>query len=73
MDAVDVVDKFPQECRKIIESLAEVYRVDALAKEQQLSDTRRLILHQHADCVRKALTKWLPWNYLKTPERLDTG
>ena len=43
---VDVVDNFPEQCRKIIEVLAEVYRVDALAKEQRLSDTQRLLLHQ---------------------------
>ena len=181
---VDIVDNFPEECRKIMESLAEIYRVDALAKEQRLSEIQRLALHQqqslpimdelhqwmkdqihqkkvepnsgfgqaiaymlkrwapltrflsvpgapldnnlceralkmailhrknslgfktlrgakvgdvfmslihtcqlngvnpfhylmslqqHADSVRKALTAWLPWNYLKTLETLDTG
>ena len=43
---VEVADNFPEECRKILESLAEVYRVDALAKEQRLSDAERLLLHQ---------------------------
>ena len=32
-----------------------------------------MALHQHVDCVRKALTEWLPWNFLKTLEKLDTG
>lgn len=57
---VDVVDNFPEECRKIIEILAEVYRVDALAKEQRLSDTQRLILHQtQSKPIMDELHHWL--------------
>jgi transposase len=43
---VDVAEKFPEQSRKVIEVLAEVYRVDAQTKEQQLSDDDRLLLHQ---------------------------
>jgi transposase len=43
---VDVVESFPEECRFVIESLREVYRCDALAKEQKLSDAARLAWHQ---------------------------
>jgi hypothetical protein len=43
---VDVAENFPEQSRKIIEVLAEVYRVDAQAKERQLSDADRLLLHQ---------------------------
>ena len=32
-----------------------------------------MAIQKHADCVLKALPEWLPWNYLKTLERLDTG
>lgn len=57
---VDVVDRFPEECRKIIESLAEVYRVDALAKEQRLSDLERLRLHQaQSQPVMDQLHQWM--------------
>jgi hypothetical protein len=57
---VDVVDNFPQECRKIIQILAEVYRVDALAKEQRLSDTERLLLHQtQSKPVLDELHQWM--------------
>jgi transposase len=57
---VDVVDDFPEECRKILESLAEVYRVDALAKEQRLSDQERLILHQErSKPVMDELHQWM--------------
>ena len=49
-----------EECRKIMESLAEVYRVDALAKEQRLSDTERLVLHQtQSKPVLEDLHQWM--------------
>jgi transposase len=57
---VDVVDDFPQECQKIIETLAEIYRVDALAKEKHLSDTERLLLHQtQSKPVLDELHQWM--------------
>jgi transposase len=57
---VDVVDNFPEEGRKIIESLAEVYRVDAQAKEQGLSDGERLLLHQsQSKPVMDELHQWM--------------
>lgn len=57
---VDVADDFPQESRKILESLAEVYRIDALAKEQRLSETERLILHQtQSEPVMDELHQWM--------------
>jgi transposase len=57
---VDLVEDFPQECRKIIESLAEVYRVDASAKEQRLSDQKRLLLHQEqSQPVLDNLHQWM--------------
>jgi transposase len=43
---VDVVEDFPEECRFVVESLRDVYRVDAQAKDQKLSDDARLALHQ---------------------------
>ena len=39
---IDVVENFPRECRKVIESLREVYRFEAIVKEQKLSDEQRL-------------------------------
>jgi hypothetical protein len=57
---VDLVQDFPEECRKIIESLAEVYRIDALAKEQQLPDIERLSLHQtQSKPVMEELHLWM--------------
>jgi transposase len=43
---VEVAERFPQECRYVLESLAAVYQQDALAKEQGLSPEERLALHQ---------------------------
>lgn len=43
---VDVVESFPEDCRFVVESLREIYRVDALAQEQKLSDAARLTFHQ---------------------------
>lgn len=35
---VDVAENFPEACRSVIESLRQVYRFDAQAKEQKLSE-----------------------------------
>jgi len=57
---VEVVENFPEECRKVIESLREVYRFDALAKKQKLSDLDRLAFHQaHSQPVMDDLQKWM--------------
>ena len=57
---VGVVDSFPEPCRKVIESFREIYRVDALAKKQQLSDAQRLVLHQqHSQPVMDSLHQWI--------------
>lgn len=43
---VDVVERFPEECRYVLESLAEVYKNDDLARERDLSPEGRLAFHQ---------------------------
>jgi transposase len=45
---VDVYDRFPEPCRHVLETLAVVYRNDALARERQLSPEERLRFHQEA-------------------------
>jgi transposase len=57
---IDLVPSFPEECRYVIEALAEVYHHDQMAKEQGLSGDQRLRLHQ--DCsgpVMERLKEWL--------------
>jgi transposase len=43
---VDVVDEFPGETRFVIETLGDVYRHDAVAREQQMTPEQRLHYHQ---------------------------
>jgi transposase len=45
---VDVHDRFPEPCRHLLETLAVVYRNDAIARERQLSPEARLRFHQEA-------------------------
>jgi len=43
---VEVADRFPEECRHVLESFAVIYRNDALARQQSLSPGQRLHFHQ---------------------------
>jgi len=57
---VDLVPSFPEECRYVIEALAEVYHHDKMAKEQGLSADLRLQFHQtHSRPVMERLKEWL--------------
>jgi len=57
---VEVADNFPAECRYVLETLREVYKHDALAREQQLDAQQRLRLHQERSGPLMAeLEQWL--------------
>lgn len=43
---VDVAERFPEECRHVLEALAVPYRNDAIALERNLSPEARLRFHQ---------------------------
>jgi len=43
---VDVADRFPEECRHVLEAIAVIYRNDALAHQRELSPEARLEFHQ---------------------------
>ena len=43
---VDVYDRFPEQCRYLLEALAVVYRNDAIAREREMSAEARLQFHQ---------------------------
>jgi transposase len=45
---VDAYDRFPEPCRHLLETLAVVYRNDAVARERRLSPEARLQFHQEA-------------------------
>lgn len=57
---VDLVDRFPEPCRYVLETLAIVYRHDAIAREQGMSADERLAFHQaHSGPVMAELKIWL--------------
>lgn len=57
---VDIVEAFPDACRKVLEPLAEVYRNDATARLQQMTAAERLQLHQErSGPPMKELQKWM--------------
>jgi transposase len=57
---VDVADRFPEECRHVLESLAIVYKNDASARARELSPQARLEFHQaQSGPVMEELHAWL--------------
>jgi transposase len=57
---VEVAENFPEECRYVLESLGEVYAIDATAREQKLSAQDRLQFHQQqSGPVMEKLHGWL--------------
>ena len=57
---VDIAQNFPAECRHVLESLAEVYKHDAQAKDAGLSPEARLRFHQeHSQPVMDQLHQWM--------------
>jgi transposase len=43
---VDVADRFPEECRYVLESMGDIYKNDAIARERKLSPEERLAFHK---------------------------
>ena len=57
---VDIAPDFPAECQHVLESLGEVYKYDAQAKELNLSPEARLRFHQeHSQKVMDELHQWM--------------
>ncbi len=57
---VDVEPNFPEQCRHVLETLREVYRVDARAREAKLNDEERLLLHRKENALRMGhLKRWM--------------
>ena len=56
---VDVVANFPDECRHVLLTLKDVYKNDAIAREQDLSPEDRLRFHQaESGPLMKKLKEW---------------
>ncbi len=43
---VDIAGTYPEECRYVLDVFAEIYRIDALAREQRMSPEERLAFHR---------------------------
>jgi transposase len=57
---VDIVPNFPEQCRRVLESLGEVYGYDAQAEAMGLPPEERLRLHQeHSQPIMDQLHAWL--------------
>jgi transposase len=57
---VDIAQNFPQECQHVLESLGEIYKYDAQAKDLGLSPEARLRFHQkHSQKVMDDLHDWM--------------
>ncbi len=51
---VDVAEQFPEECRYVLESLSVIYRIDAIARQRNLSPSARRHFHQAQNgCARR--------------------
>ena len=59
-DFVDLYDRFPQECRHVIEAFKVVYRNEKVARDESLSAEERLVYHQtHSKPTMDDLQTWL--------------
>ena len=57
---VEVAANFPEPCRYVLETLGDVYKYDAEAREGKLSPAERLALHQqHSAPLMEKLHDWL--------------
>lgn len=57
---VEVIESFPQECRVVLEALAEVYCVEAQCQKEKLTPKARLELHQRESKPRMdRLKEWM--------------
>jgi transposase len=57
---VDVVNDFPEECRYLLETLGEVYKNDALARQRAMSPDERFRFHQaESGPLMEKLATWL--------------
>lgn len=57
---VEVAERFPEECRHVLESLAIIYKNDTIAKQRQLSSEERLLFHQaESGPIMEELHVWL--------------
>jgi len=62
---VDVVADFPEECRFVLETLAEVFKNDATARTERMSRQERLELHRRESLPLMAKLRLWTWKEIK--------
>ncbi len=71
---VEVAGNFPSECRYVLETLAAVYRNDALAREQGMSPQERLVLHQtNSGPLMEKLQMWFDEQFAQRKVEPNSG
>jgi len=71
---VEVAENFPEECRYVLEQLREVYKNDALAREQGMSPEQRLHFHQVDSGPRmKDLETWFKKQFAERKVEPNSG
>jgi transposase len=71
---VEVAENFPEECRYVLEQLREVYKNDALAREQGMSPEQRLHFHQVESGPRmKDLEAWFKKQFAERKVEPNSG
>jgi hypothetical protein len=71
---VEVVANFPEECRYVLESFAEMYGYDAQAEERGVSPEERLRFHQeHSRPVMEKLHGWLEAQFAEKKVEPNSG
>ena len=71
---VEVAPHFPEECRFVLETLAEVYKHDAQCKQQRLSPEQRLCFHQtHSSALMSTLETWLAEQFAQRKVEPNSG
>lgn len=57
---VEIVNSFPEDCRRVIEAIGRVYAIDQKARDELLSPEQRFLLHQEqSKSVMDDLKKWM--------------
>ncbi len=65
---VKLIEDFPDACRHVLETLREVYRNDAFARDQGMSKEDRLVFHQHNS--KPIMDTFLDWLHAQLDEKM---
>jgi transposase len=71
---IEVAANFPEPCRYVLETLGDVYKYDAEARQRKLSPAERLQFHQqHSGPVMEQLHKWLETQFARKQVEPNSG